>query len=288
MTRPRFHFIFLLLLFSTTASPQASIFKSSFEFSELIPVNDAPAGALDLSVGGTFVVDVVAANNDQDYVGVSCGSTGGRDVFYELTLPEEEVVYFDTFGSNFDTTLRVFAGTCDSLGAWQACYDDQCSVNQSQGARSLAAGTYCLVADQYSGAEPNGSLVLQVTRGGRTGSALTTSPIIGNSCSGTNATTPSCSTSTAEDRGYFFTMCPSQVKSLSANTCTGTAFDSVLYVRRPGGADMACNDDSFACGSLSSQSSFSSAIVVGPGLFWLTVDGYQSQCGAFSLSYTLN
>ena len=288
MVRHRFYFLFLILLLSTTASALELIFKSSFEFEDLIPVNDAPASALDVSAGGTFVVDLAAANNDQDYDGTSCGSTGGRDVFFEVTLATAEVVYFDTFGSNFDTTLRVFAGSCAALGAWQACYDDQCSVFQSQGALLLPAGTFCLVADQYSSAQTNGSLVLNVTRGGRTGSVLTTSPISGNSCSGANVTTPSCSSSSAEDQAYYFTMCPSQVKFLSANTCSGTSFDSAIYLRKSGGADIACNDDSGFCGSLNLQSSFSPAVVAGPGLFWLTVDGFESQCGAFSLSYTLN
>jgi len=285
MARHRFYFIFLILLISTTASALELIFKSSFEFEELIPVNDAPENALDVSAGGTFVVDLTAAKNDQDYGGDGCGSTGGRDVFFEFTLPEAEVVYFDTFGSNFDTTLRVFAGSCAALGAWQACYDDQCSVNQSQGALPLAAGTFCLVADQYSSAQTNGSLVLRVTRGGQTGSVLTASPIIGNSCSGRNVTTPSCSSSSAEEQAYYFTMCPSQSKLMSANTCSGTSFDSALYLRKSSGADIACNDDYSSCGK---QSLFSAAFVAGPGLFWLTVDGFQAECGAFTLSYTLN
>jgi hypothetical protein len=89
------------------------------------PVNDGPAGAINISAGGTFTADLVAARNDQDFSGTSCGSTGGRDLFYTFTLPAAEVVYLDTFTSNFDTTLRLFAGSCTALGALQSCFDDR-------------------------------------------------------------------------------------------------------------------------------------------------------------------
>jgi hypothetical protein len=258
------------------------------------PVNDRPAGAVDISAGGTFTVDLGAANNDQNFTGTSCGSTGGRDVFYTFTLPAAEVVYLDTFGSNFDTTLRVFAGSCTALGALASCFDDACSVTQTQGALSLAAGTYCLVADQYSSAQTLGALTLRLTRGGRAGTAVGTGTgtVSGNSCSGTNASTPSCqSSSTAQDTGHYFLACPGVTRTVTANTCTGTTFDSVISLRAghaSSGATLACNDDATGCGTSNRQSSFTGASAVGPGLFWLQVDGYLSNCGAYTLGYTIN
>ena len=106
--------------------------------------------------GGTFTVDLTTANNDQDNGGLSCGQPGGRDVFYKFTLPASEVVYVDTFGSSFDSVVRIFPGACTAPPATQTCFDDQCATVQSQGGVQLAAGAYCLVVDQYSSASATG------------------------------------------------------------------------------------------------------------------------------------
>jgi hypothetical protein len=252
------------------------------------PINDLPSGAVNISAGGTFTVDLATANDNH---APACGSTGGRDVYYTFTLPAAEVVYADTFGSNYDTTLALYAGACSALGAAQTCSDDTCSVTQSQLARSLAAGQYCLVVDQWSSGSTNGATVLTFTRGGRSGTELPsgTTSRNGNSCDGVNTTTGTCQTnSTADDVGYFFTSCPAASRTLSANVCAGTSFDSVLYLRRSGqGTDLACSDDAASCGS-GLQSSFTGATATGAGLNWLIVDGYQTSCGAFTLATTLN
>ncbi len=256
------------------------------------PVNDRPTGALNISGGGTFTVDLATANNDQDFSGTSCGLTGGRDVYYSFSLPAAETVYLDTFGSSFDTTLRLFAGSCTALGALQSCFDDSCSILQTQGAIQLAAGAYCLVVDQYSSSQTLGALVLQFTRGGRGGTALpaTSGTVTGTSCSGINASTAGCQmTSTAQDAAYFFTVCPATTRAVTASTCSAaTTFDSVVYLRRGAAtsADLGCDDDS--CGDPTLASVMPSTNAVGPGLFWLTVDGYQAACGPFSLTYAIN
>jgi hypothetical protein len=55
-------------------------------------------------------------------------------------------------------------------------------------------------------------------------------------------------------------------------------------------ADLICNDDGLApCGSASPirLSSFTGGGAVGPGLFWLIVDGYNGVSGAYTLGYTI-
>ena len=260
------------------------------------PINDGPDGAVAITGGGTFAVDLSAAHNDQDFTGPSCGSTGGRDVFYTFTLPVAEVVYFDTFGSNFDTSVRVFAGSCTALGALQRCFDDQCNMQQSQGALSLAAGTYCMVVDQYSSAQTSGALTFTFTRSGRTGAALasTSGSVTGTTVGATNVWTPSCSSgSTAGDQGHYFLACPGQVPTVTASTCaTPTSWDSVLYLRKSGSdADLVCNDDGGSpCGTASPirLSAFAGATGSGAGLYWIVVDGFLSTTGAYTLSYTVN
>ncbi len=93
-----------------------------------------------------------------------------------------------------------------------------------------------------------------------------------------------CRTNSAPDVGYHFTLCPATTRTVGANTCTGTSYDSVIYAgKAPSSTNLQCNDDS--CGL---QSSFTGATAVGPGLFWLIVDGYSTASGAFTLTYTIN
>lgn len=258
------------------------------------PTNDLPTGAVNIGGGGTFTVDLVAARDDDTSAVLGCGSTGGRDVFYQLSLAAPEVVYLDTFGSSFDTVIRVYAGACTARTGTPTCDDDAgaCAGLQSQLATQLAAGTWCVVVDQFSSSQTTGALTLTVVRGGRAGTAITAA---GGSQTGTttgltNVTTGGCqSNSTAADRAYFFTVCPSTTMTVGANTCTGTTWDSVVYLRKgaASSADVACNDDLSGCGN-GLQSSFTGAQAVGPGLFWLTVDGYLTNNGAYTLTYTIN
>ena len=73
------------------------------------PTNDTAAGAIDISAGGTFTMDLTAANDDNWAQATGdCGDQGGRDVFYTLHAAPAEVVYFDTFASGFDSVVRIF------------------------------------------------------------------------------------------------------------------------------------------------------------------------------------
>ncbi len=256
------------------------------------PTNDAPAGALDISAGGTFTVDLSAARDDQNDAGLYCGSVGGRDVFYKFTLPAAEVVYFETFGSNFDSVVRIYAGACTATGARQTCADDACSDRQTQGAVQLAAGSYCLVVDQYSSLQTLGASVLTFVRGGRTGTAIT--PITGSVTGNTTALTNQSPTSTCQpnaggpDQGYYFMTCPAVSKIISADTCTGTTFDSILSLRKGNASStsVACADDGGCTGAL--QSNLPDITVNTSGLYWFIVDGYNTQGGPFTLNYSFN
>jgi hypothetical protein len=255
------------------------------------PVNDLATGAVDISAGGTFTVDLAAAH-DNHTVG-SCGNAtaGGRDVYYRFSLPAAEVVYLDTFDSNFDTVLRHYSGTCTAISSEMLCRDDSCSILQSQGAVQLAAGNYCLIADQYSSAQTLGALTLRFTRGGRTGtliSSATSGTLTGNTAGGANAQTAAACQSNASgpEVSYYWTRCPADAaRTVDANTCTGTSFDTILTLRT-GAAETACADDQ--CGAVTPfrQSTLPSTVISGAGLFWLVLDGWNGQSGAYSLAYS--
>ena len=260
------------------------------------PVNDTATGAIDISSGGTYTVDLTASHDDNWAAStqtLDCGELGGRDAFYQFTLPAEEVVYFDTLDSNFDSVIRVFAGTCSGLGSTQACADDACGTTRSQGAVDLPAGTYCLVVDQFSSNTMAGMVTFVFRRGGRPGVALANlSGAASGSTSGkANLSTASCETNTpAPDVGHFFRTCPGRNYSVTASTCTGTAFDSVLYLRSGTAttADLACSDDAAGCGSGGLQSKITGATVSGANLQWLIVDGFgQTGSGNYTLTYSV-
>jgi hypothetical protein len=260
------------------------------------PANDLPSGAIDISAGGTWTVDVSAAHDDNwspTTPQLDCGDMGGRDVFYTFTMPAEEVVYYDAFGSNFDTVIRVFQGACTAIGTNVACADDACSSTRSQGAIDLAAGTYCLVLDQFSSATTAGSATLHFLRGGRTGIAIAAGngSVSGTTAGKTSQSIAGCESNSAQgDVGYFFLTCPSTTYSVGANTCTGTAWDSIVYMRSGAAttADVACSDDAAGCGASGLDGKFTGASVSGADLQWLIVDGFgNTGNGAYTLTYTI-
>ncbi|MEO8703431.1 MAG: MopE-related protein [Kofleriaceae bacterium] len=257
------------------------------------PPNDLPSGAIDISAGGVFTVDLTAAHDDNwaQLAGQDCGDQGGRDVFYTFTLPAPEVVYFDTFGSSYDTVVRVFAGSCPALGAVQRCDDDACNTTRSQGGVSLAAGTYCLVVDQFSNVSTTGATTLAFKRGGRPGIAIAAAngSRTGTTTGKANLSTASCEPNTPQpEDAYFFLSCPATTYTVGANTCTGSAFDTVIYLRSGAAttSDVVCSDDVSGCGTF--QSKFTGATVAGANLQWLIVDGFGTTGnGAYTLAYTI-
>ena len=285
---------------ATAGTPSAELCGNSVDedcngVDPTCPPNDLPSGAIDISSGGTFAVDLTAAHDDNFAATtptLDCGDPGGRDAFYTFTLPAEEVVYFDSFGSDFDTVIRVFAGSCSATpGTTKACADDACATTRSQGAIDLPAGTYCLVIDQFSSTATAGAAKLTFKRGGRPGLALpsTSGTVTGTTTGKANLSIAGCETNSAQpDVGYFFLTCPNKSYSVTASTCTGSAFDTVLYLRAGAATttDVACSDDEPACGTYNSK--FSGATVAGPNLDWLIVDGFgQTGNGNYSITYSV-
>ena len=263
------------------------------------PANDGPGGAIDVSAGGTFTANVANATDDAPNLG--CNGDGGRDVFFQITLTAAEVIYLDTFGSDFETDLRIYAGkTCDAIAGMPICNHDQCGGQQSQFATQLG-GTSCIVVDQKAG-ETHGALTLHVIRGGRAAMRLqgATQTNTGNTCTGTNVTDApnACDGTTgAKDLAYYFTSCPGEIQKLDASTCadpTQTHFDTVLYMRAAGGPILDCQDDDNTCAPRVERpdkgdgSILSDVPAMGPNLFLLTVDGYAGACGGYQLVTTLH
>lgn len=252
--------------------------------------NDVPAGAIDITAGGMFTADLRYAHDDVAANG--CSGDGGRDVFYSITLAAPRVYYFDTFGSSFDTVIRIYDRSCATVGAGataRACQNDSCAGTQSQVAVSLPAGESCVVVDQASSNETTGNLLLRVLAGSRDGTALPSGmqTLTGNTSNSTNIMDPAnCSGSGngGRDVAYFFTQCPGTTRLLDAETCDGANWDTVLYARNGNTTQIACNDD--ACSGTDSR--IRNVSISDGTFFWLIVDGWDSgERGSFTLKTNL-
>jgi hypothetical protein len=81
------------------------------------PANDACAGvAVIAALPFTDSIDTVGATHDAADPALSCvPEGGGKTVWYQLTPPADGTVCVRTCGSDYDTAVAAFNGTCDAL-----------------------------------------------------------------------------------------------------------------------------------------------------------------------------
>jgi hypothetical protein len=237
------------------------------------PANDRPAGAIDVSAGGTFAFDAGGARDDAD---APCGASVGPDVFFRIELAQAEVVYLATIGAAGEPAIAVLAGDCPKQGAAEGCADHVCGAD-AQGAWRLSAGAHCILVDRATGPGQ-----LTVVRGGRDGDPLPgrAGMVTGNTCTDDNNNNPRCGCEPAQDHHYFLALCPNETATARIDTCGGADWDTVLQFRDATNRDLACIDD----GSCGAQGSLTRTLT-GPGLFWAIIDGC-TECGPYKLTYS--
>ncbi|MFP2927253.1 ELWxxDGT repeat protein [Pyxidicoccus sp. 3LG] len=110
------------------------------------------------------------------------------------------------------------------------------------------------------------------------GSALGTSVVQGSTCASLRQVTPTCTNNgLAPDASFSWT---APVSGTFVLTTEGSSYDTSLEVSDPvSGSSLACNDDT----DDTLQSSVSVSVSAGQTLL-ITVDGYDTECGAFLLS----
>jgi hypothetical protein len=261
------------------------------------PPNDQPSGAVTIDMTAPqslFTVDTTAAVNDTTG---SCTCTSGRDVFYNFTVAagRSELVYADTIGSMFDTSLfvqtsaGVNVASTNLAGQGSVCNDDGgltgCTTgSQSQILLRLEPGTYRLVLSGCAAGRANlrfqhiaiGNGSLTLLPAGATTTAST-------STSGTGRITSTCGSAGAENTYYWFTCASHAGGAFGASTCSRASWDTSLAQVSPARATTTvCNDD--ACGT---QSTVNATIPAGAGIHALYVDGYNSAAsGTYTVSVT--
>ncbi len=249
------------------------------------PANDQAAGAIPITESGQIEASLATARDDL----TTCGPAGGRDLFYEITVATAQVVYVDTVASTFDGVLSIHPGACTTASAPLACVDNPCApATHAQLARSLAPGTYCLVVDEGT-AGTAADLTLDVLFTERAGIELAGPgpwTMTGDTCAtGLDRVDPSCESGaaapgTAKDVMYWFAVCPG-AHTIRASTCTGSGYDSIVYLSSDSG-ELGCRDE----GCPSGRGSLLNTSLTGNGLMMVTVDGWDGDCGTYSLTVT--
>jgi len=147
--------------YSSGADGDFQLSVSVLELPPVIPVtgNDQCGGAVDVSAGGCYGGDT--SGMADDYAGSSCGSSGGKDVVFIMTLTSTRTVRMDTNNSAIhDTILYVRDGSC--TGTELECDDDDGDGMLSLIERSFSPGTYYIFVDGYSSSD-EGAYRLYVT-----------------------------------------------------------------------------------------------------------------------------
>jgi len=204
-------------------------------------------------------------------------------------MSNTRLVYADTFGSSWDTVLALSEKcpirVADPKENQVTCSDDACDTVQSQVYAVMPYGRHYLVVSGVNGESGPVTIHFQHAQvGGGKVAAL-------ESGSGTV-------TGTTKDRGrmamceapgpedsYFWATCPEyEGGTLTASTCGGASFDTVLTMQVPRKNIEACaNGD--AC---SLQEETSLEIPPGAGIGVLTMDGdVPLAAGDYTMTYSL-
>jgi hypothetical protein len=279
------------------------------------PTNDNRASARAITLG-TAEASVTGTTVGATHDGPSpCVCTSGANVWYSFTLTERSIVYADTSGAGFDTSLQLTDSAGTAVSGF--CNDDAgCSTggftatNQSRVSGALNAGTYYIAV----GGCGTGAFTLKVQRIATSfGSFVYTSSALTGT--GTTASTSLISTSrrvpstcggslgpSGEDVRYFvtcggqtqfFSLCQSDGGSFVRRSGT-TDYDPIMYLwSAQSGAEVSCNDDGPAMGGTNCSGTGGDAVNFGSrlnnittprGLGAVVVDERRNMSG---LSYTM-
>jgi len=132
------------------------------------PANDSCSSATAIvSTPFSDTISTVLATTGPEDVSFCGCSPNSNSVWYNFTPSASGTATVDTIGSNYDTVLDIFVGTCASEGV-VACNDDYSGV-QSKVTFTVCAGkTYSIEAADFCG-PAGGTLVLNVSLSGGVG-----------------------------------------------------------------------------------------------------------------------
>lgn len=218
---------------------------------------------------------------------VALGGTGVRDVDLALLDPEDKPVAKDTTNDR-EAVIRACP---EAAGRYTVV------VKAAAGAGEIVVGTWSgLGQAPGTGARPAAAGVMAESSGGGTCESpilLAPGVVTGNTRRGSAEHAGTCASSESKELVYKLDLQARRRITIEVDP----QFDSILYVRKEecaeSDAEVACNDDHApngsggnARGSSSSNANRGSRIdeVFDPGTYYVFVDGYQSEAGAFRMS----
>nr|MBK7070584.1 hypothetical protein [Deltaproteobacteria bacterium] len=262
------------------------------------PANDQRTGATVINLAmpnQTLAADTTNAANDTTFPTCSC--TSGQDVYFRFTLTAPELIYADTIGTAWDTSLFLQTSTGANITNagttnGRTCDDDLGFCGGGSAGRTsqilarLAPGTYYLV---LSGCASGPAMIhFQHTAAGNGPSVqlnpTSTVQTLSGTTSGTGTSTSgSCTCTGGPDNSYWWVSCPSATAAtFYATSCgTTTTIDNEVEQRSPGrtAGPNVCNDDTgFVCGA---RSTLTSTLPAGAGLHTVIADGCSA--GAYQI-----
>jgi len=240
-----------------------------------------------------FTVDVPADTTGAPHTLAAPCATNGAEVFYKLSFSKPVVLYADTFGASYDTVLYLLSSNCSPLtGSTMpgdaVCSAGSCGTQQSQLVALLNPGIYKLAVSAAGSNQGPVDVHVQWAlspSGSLTQLAPGSSSLTGNTAGTTGNIDGMSSTCIAAgpEQGYWWAGCPSDPGgALSASTCGGSTWQSLLELQVPGSIPYTCDLDT--CGL---QTVLDGTIPAGPGLRVLCVDGEAgNDSGPYKLSVT--
>jgi hypothetical protein len=271
------------------------------------PANDTRAGATLINLAmpsQTIAANTTSARHDTNG---TCGcTTTGNDVFYRFVLTVPEIVYADTLGATWDTSLFIQDAAGNNVTAsagFTTCNDDARDCGLTTGLQSmvvarLPAGTYFLVLSGCSAGMANIKFQ-HLPAGNGTSSRIAPDGTVRqamSTTSGTGTTTSTCCSGSPENSLWWLTCPSSAANTFNANTCnamtgaTTAAYDVSLTQASALRSGAVCNDDvggGFVCGSGSNVNASIPATAANQvGLNTLVVDGC-SGSGAATVNYVM-
>jgi hypothetical protein len=125
------------------------------------PANDACSGAIALVPGTPYTLNTATATSAGDPT-PGCQGSFGKGVWFTYTPASGGIVTISTCGSDFDTVLAVYSGSCGSLTP-VACNDNNgpsCATSRASVSFSATSGTtYFILAGGSGGVSGNLSIV---------------------------------------------------------------------------------------------------------------------------------
>lgn len=258
------------------------------------PPPNSCANPIDIPLDSPFANLVLSTTGESHKFDIPCAQ-GGPDLVLRFALSENSAVYADTFGATWNTALYI-STTCPSTSSGDnpdagspACSDDACNTTQSQAFAILPNQVYYLILTGAKG--ESGDVTLHFQHAGL-GTGLVAGLGSGTgSVSGTTITHTRGPLDTCEGAGpaasYWWVTCPDYLGgALTASTCTGTTFNTVLALQIPRTSLLVCNGDNYA--TCVERSQISTAVPPGAGLHALTVEGNTTgDFGQYLITYSV-